>query len=702
MTIQDPSLAFLAPRDLELGPKPSTDAAFKNWRLTRDADGVAWAVLDKADSSANTLAEEVLAELDQILDRLEQEPAAGLVIRSAKPAGFIAGADVNQFRGADDVGEVEERMARAHAIVDRLEGLTIPTIAVVHGYALGGGLEIALACHTRIAVDGAKFGFPEVQLGLHPGLGGTARFTQLIDPLQAMSFMLTGKTIPARKAKALGLVDAVVPERHVKAAVKAAVAGQLKADGQSLIERLKDSGPARKFAAKRMRDEADKQAPHAHYPAPFALIDLWEHHGGDFEAMKAAEIGSFARLMVSTTAQNLIRVFFLRETMKGLAGAAREGAEIRHVHVIGAGAMGGDIAAWCAWSGLRVTLTDVKPEPIGGAIKRAAALYGKIGHDDRLKVRDALDRLIPDLKGEGARHADLVIEAAPEKIELKQSLYAKVEPLIKPGAVLATNTSSIPLEKLREGLQRPERLVGLHFFNPVSRMQLVEVVRHDGLDPKVEAAARAFVGVIDRLPAPTKSAPGFIVNRALTPYLIEAMAMLDEGVAKETIDKAAEDFGMPMGPIELADQVGLDICLAVADMLKRELNWAMPDAPQWLRDKVEQKKLGKKTGEGLYVWKEGKAVKAPGAPPPDPDMADRLLLPMVNTCVALLREGVSDDPDVIDGAMIFGAGFAPFRGGPLHYARQRGAADIKAKLEALAQAHGDRFKPDAGWDSLPA
>ena len=702
MTMQDPALALLAPRDLELGPRPAADPTLKHWRLGRDADGVAWAVLDKAGASANTLSEDVLAELDQILDRLDHEPPTGLVIRSAKPAGFIAGADVNEFRGADNVGEVEQRMARAHAVADRLDGLTIPTIAVVHGYALGGGLEIALACHIRIAVDGARFGFPEVQLGLHPGLGGTARFTRLIDPLQAMSLMLTGKSLVAKKAKALGLVDAVAPERHVKAAVRAAVAGQLKGDGQSLIERLKDSGPARKFAAKRMREEADKQAPHAHYPAPYALIDLWEQHGGDFEAMKAAEIGSFARLMVSPAAQNLIRVFFLRETMKGLAGAATDDAAIRHVHVIGAGAMGGDIAAWCAWSGLTVTVTDVKPEPIGGAIKRAAALYGKIGHDDRLKLRDALDRLVPDLKGEGARHADLVIEAAPEKIELKQSLYAKVEPLMKPDAILATNTSSIPLEKLREGLARPERLVGLHFFNPVSRMQLVEVVRHDGLAPKVEAAARAFVGAIDRLPAPTKSAPGFIVNRALTPYLIEAMAMLDEGVAKETIDKAAEDFGMPMGPIELADQVGLDICLAVADMLKRELNWAMPDAPQWLRDKVEQKKLGKKTGEGLYVWKEGKAVKAPGAPAPDPDMADRLLLPMVNTCVALLREGVSDDADVIDGAMIFGAGFAPFRGGALHYAQQRGAADIKAKLEALAQAHGDRFKPDAGWDSLPA
>ncbi len=695
--MQDRALTVLQTRDLDLGPTPLSDQGFRHWRLTRDPEGVAWAVLDKVGASANTLDDEVLVELDQILDRLDADRPTGLVIRSAKASGFIAGADVAQFRGATDVGEVEQRMARAHAITDRLEGQPYQTIAVVHGYALGGGLEIALACKVRIAVEGAKFGFPEIQLGLHPGLGGTARFARLIDPLQAMNFMLTGKTIAARKAKALGLVDAVVPERHVRAAVKAAVRGELHSEGRGLIDKLKDSAPARRLAAGRMREEAKKQAPPEHYPAPGALIDLWERQGGDFEAMKAAEIGSFARLMVSETAQNLIRVFFLREKLKGLAG---EGGAIQRVHVIGAGAMGGDIAAWCAWSGLTVTLTDVDAKPIGGAIKRAAELYGKIGHDDHLKVRDALDRLVPDLKGEGARSADLVIEAAPEKVELKKSLYAKVEPLMKAGAILATNTSSIPLETLREGLQRPERLVGVHFFNPVSRMQLVEVVRHDGLDPEVEKAARAFVGSIERLPAPARSSPGFIVNRALTPYLVEAMAMLDEGVAKETIDKAAEAFGMPMGPIELADQVGLDICLAVADMLKRELKWNLPDAPQWLRDKVEQKKLGKKTGEGLYIWKGGHAQKAPNAAEPDPDMADRLILPLVNTCAALLGEGVSEDPDVIDAAMIFGAGFAPFRGGPLHYARQRGVAQVKARLEDLAGQYGERFKPAAGWSKL--
>lgn len=695
----DRVLQALKDRERDLGPRPAAGVArpWTCWTLTRDSSNYAWALLDVPGRSANTLTDTVMEEFDALLETLEQSRPAALVIRSAKPGGFIAGADVSQFVGADDPAQVGARMTRAHQITDRLEALTLPTVAVVHGYCLGGGLEIALACSHRIAVEGASVGFPEVQLGLHPGLGGTVRLTRLIDPLQAMQMMLTGRTVPAKKAKALGLIDAVVPERHVRAAIKAAVDGALPHAKTTLRARVVDSGPARAVVARQMRAEADKAAPHVHYPAPYALIDLWEKHGGDPDAMKAAEIASFARLMTTETAQNLIRVFFLREKLKGLAGAA---PDVKHVHVIGAGAMGGDIAAWCAWQGLRVTLGDVKPGPIAGAIRRAAELYGKIGHGDTLRTRDALDRLIPDLKSEGVARADLVIEAAPENLDLKHTIYAAAEPKMKAGAVLATNTSSIPLQTLRAGLARPERLVGLHFFNPVSRMQLVEVIGHDQLDPAVEAIARGFAGLIDRLPAPARSEPGFIVNRALTPYLQEALIMLDEGVAKETLDQAAEDFGMPMGPIELTDTVGLDIALDVSQMLKRDLNLPGPDAPDWLKKKVADHQLGRKTGEGLYVWKAGHPVKAKGAPAPDPDMADRMLLPMINTCVALLREGVAEDADVIDAAMIFGSGFAPFRGGPLCYARARGPAEIRAKLADLAAQHGDRFKPDAGWDTF--
>src|SRR5690242_18423834 len=316
-----------------------------------------------------------MEEFDRILGELENQRPAGLVIRSAKQSGFIAGADVNEFRGASDAQAVETMIGRAHAVIDRLEALRVPNVAVIHGFCLGGGLEVALACQMRIAIDGARFGFPEVMLGLHPGLGGTARFTRLVNPLQAMTLMLTGRTIDARRAKSLGLVDAIAQERHVKNAVKDAIFGRLKRAQPGTLPTILNAGLVRGILASRMRREAAKSAPAEHYPAPYGLIDLWEKHGGDKAAMLANENTSFAHLMVTPTAQNLIRVFFLREQMKKLAGT---GNKVSHVHVIGAGAMGGDIAAWCAHQGLRATLADMKAEPIAGAIKRAADLFGKI------------------------------------------------------------------------------------------------------------------------------------------------------------------------------------------------------------------------------------------------------------------------------------------------------------------------------------
>ena len=692
-------LDVLDDRVLELGPKPDATNPYRHFKLSRDADGIAWLLFDREGATGNTLSSDVMEEFDRILGELESQRPAGLVIRSAKKSGFIAGADVNEFRGATDPQMVETAISRAHAIIDRLEALRVPSVAVIHGFCLGGGLEVALACQMRIAIDGARFGFPEVMLGLHPGLGGTARFTRLVSPLQAMTLMLTGRTIDARRAKALGLVDAITQERHVKNAVKDAVFGRLKRAQPGLLNTILNSGAVRGFLASRMRGEAAKTAPAEHYPAPYALIDLWEKHGGDKAAMLANEKTSFARLMVTPTAQNLIRVFFLRDEMKKLAGS---GNKVAHVHVIGAGAMGGDIAAWCANEGMRVTLSDMKAEPIAGAIKRAAELFGKIIRKPT-EVRDALDRLAPDMGGEGVRNADLIIEAVPERLELKQKVYAGLEPKMKPGAILATNTSSIPLQDLRTTLQRPERLLGLHFFNPVSRLQLVEVVSHDGNDEALLKEARAFVGAIDRLPLPVKSSPGFLVNRALTPYMLEAMVMLDEKIDQRLIDEAAEKFGMPMGPIELADQVGLDICLAVGDMLRSKFGESLPPTPAWLRDKVTRGELGRKTGKGFYTWKDGKAEKGPRpetGPRVTDEMIDRLVLPMSNVCVACLREGIVDNADVVDGAMIFGTGYAPFRGGPLNYARRRGIENIVSALRSLAQKFGDRFTPDAGWETF--
>jgi 3-hydroxyacyl-CoA dehydrogenase/enoyl-CoA hydratase/3-hydroxybutyryl-CoA epimerase len=686
----------LGDRVLELGPTPDAAGPYKNFKLTRDADGIAWLLFDRDGASANTLSADLIEELDHVLAELESQRPSGLVIRSAKKSGFIAGADVNEFRGAADPRAVETQIGRAHVVIDRLEALRVPTVAVIHGFCLGGGLEVALACQSRIAIEGARFGFPEVMLGLHPGLGGTVRFTRLVNPMQAMPLMLTGKTIDARKAKSLGLVDAVTQERHVRNAVKDAVFGRLKRAKPGLLNTVLNLGPIRGLLANRMRAEAAKAAPQEHYPAPYALIDLWEKHGGDKAAMLNAEKTSFANLMVTPAAQNLIRVFFLREQMKKLAGT---GNKIRHVHAI---AMGGDIAAWCAGQDMRVTLADMKPEPIAGAIKRAAELFGKVLRK-RTDIRDALDRLMPDMGGEGVRNADLIIEAVPEKLELKQKVYAGLEPKMKPGAILATNTSSIPLQDLRTTLQKPERLLGLHFFNPVSRLQLVEVVSHDATDPQLLKEALAFVGAIDRLPLPVKSSPGFLVNRALTPYMLEAMVMLDEKIDKSVIDAAAKKFGMPMGPIELADQVGLDICLDVGDMLRSKFGDALPPTPAWLREKVAKGELGRKTGKGFYIWKDGKADTTPASPStagPTTEMIDRLVLPMSNVCVAALREGIVDNADVVDGAMIFGTGYAPFRGGPLNYARTRGVDNVVSTLRALAEKFGGRFTPDAGWETF--
>jgi 3-hydroxyacyl-CoA dehydrogenase / enoyl-CoA hydratase / 3-hydroxybutyryl-CoA epimerase len=686
----------LAPRNLEVGPLGAgkSEKEWRHWKLARDEGGIAWLGLDKAGASANTLSEEVLTELNDVLAHLEGNLPKGLVLCSLKPSGFIAGADIGEFRSMTDPAAVETRLTQAHAVVDRLDHLAVPTVAVIHGYCLGGGLEIALACDFRVAVDDARLGFPEVMLGLHPGLGGTVRLPRLINPLEAMSMMLTGRNLRAGRAKSLGLVDAVVPERHVGAAATAAVSGGLKARRGSTLIDVINSTYGRKLAGKRMRAETAKKAPIAHYPAPHALIDLWEAHGGSVPEMQKAEIASFAKLLVTDTSRNLVRVFFLREKLKALSDGEFAG---RHVHVIGAGAMGGDIAAWCAWHGFTVTLADMKAEPLAKAVERAAELYGKIGHK-RIDTRDALDRLTPDLAGEGVRAADLVIEAVPETLELKRKVYAAIEPKMKRGAILATNTSSIPLQQLREGLQRPDHLVGVHFFNPVSRMQLVEVVSHDQVAADVLARARAFLGRIDRLPAPVKSAPGFLVNRALTPYMLEAIVMLGEGKQRETIDAAAVEFGMPMGPIELADTVGLDICLHVAETLKASLDRPVPDLAHVLQEKIDKGELGRKSGKGFYEWKDGEAVKAHDAPPPTPEMTDRLILPMLDVCMACLREGVVADEDTVDGAMIFATGFAPFRGGPMHYARARGVTDVRQTLWQFSQRFGERFQPDAGWN----
>lgn len=359
--------------------------------------------------------------------------------------------------------------------------------------------------------------------------------------------------------------------------------------------------------------------------------------------------------------------------------------------------MGGDIAAWCALRGITVTLQDLAPERIAPAVKRGAELYKKRLKQKHL-VQGAMDRLIPDVAGNGVARADLILEAIVENAEVKRKVFAQVEPRMKPTAILASNTSSIPLQELAGVLARPERLVGIHFFNPVAQMQLVEIVQGPQTSAEVMQAAQAFTRQIDKLPLPCKSAPGFLVNRVLSPYLNEAMLMLDEGLPPETIDAAAKDFGMPMGPIELADMVGLDICWAVGQELAKPGN----PIPKQLQANVEAKNLGMKTGKGFYTWVKGKAQKGTtGTGTVDlKALADRLVAPALNESVACLREHIVADADLVDVGMIFGTGFAPHRGGPIATIRARGKEEWLKVLEELKARHGLRFEPDSGWAAL--
>jgi len=677
-----------------------SNEAARNWSLERDAEGVAWLTLDKPGTSANVLSGPVLLELDGLLASLEREPPRALVVLSAKKSGFVAGADIREFTGVTDADSGYLLIHRGQQVFNRLAALPCPSVAAIRGFALGGGLELALACRYRVAVGDERLslGLPEVQLGIHPGFGGTVRSVQVAGVRAAMELMLTGKPVRADKALRLGLVDALTSEAELRNAARALALKSPPPRRAPLLQRLLSAAPLRPLVRRSLIAQVARRAPPDHYPAPYAIIELWARHGARGPAAYEAEARSIAHLFTTPTSRNLVRVFLLQDRLKNAGG--KSPLEIRHVHVVGAGVMGGDIAAWSALRGFTVTLQDRAREYIEPALKRAAELFDK-------RVRDPAEnaavraRLRADVPGDGVPQADVVIEAIFENLDAKRELYARLEPRMKPGALLATNTSSIMLEPLSRGLARPERLVGLHFFNPVAQMPLIEIVHADDTDASAVQAATAFARRLDKLPIPCRSAPGFMVNRVLTPYINEAMYAAEEGVALAAIDRTAVRFGMPMGPIELADVVGLDVGAHVGEIIARELGRPVPELPR-LAALLAAKKLGKKSGEGFYLWRDGKPVKSGGAGAAPEDLEDRLILALVNECVACLRERVVEDADLADAAVIFGTGFAPFRGGPLAYARARGAGAILARLEELSSRHGPRFKPDAGWALLGA
>jgi len=675
----------------------ATTPTTRQWTLEIDADRVAWLTFDKPGASANSLSRAAMEELDERLRETEQQRPAGLVIRSGK-SGFIAGADVSEFGQVREPSAAVPSIRAAHGVLQRLEDLPFPTVAAINGYCLGGGLELAMACRHRVCADDPKvvLGLPEVMLGIHPGFGGTVRAVRLVGVATAMDMMLTGKNLRPDKALQAGLIDEIVPAGQLHDAAKVLALRPRTRRKAPLSQRVLNLPIVRGLVAGKIESQVRRRARMEHYPAPYAIVDLWRRHGASPRTGYEAEAQSVARLVCTSTSRNLVRVFFLQERLKGLGG--KEPPTGGHVHVVGAGVMGGDIAAWCALRGFTVTLQDRGAEFVQPALDRARAFFEKRSRVPG-RAAEQLARLQADVAGQGIERADVVIEAIHENAEAKRELYARIEPRLKSGALLATNTSSLMLEPLSEQLAVPGRLVGLHFFNPVAQMPLVEVVESAATEPRARAAALAFTRAIDKLPLPCRSAPGFLVNRVLMPYMTEAMLAAGAGVPLATIDEVAVKFGMPMGPIELADIVGLDVCLHVGRILSAAFGGPAPDAVAPL---VAAGKLGKKTGQGLYEWRDGKAVK----PPVDPsarapgDLEDRLMLALVNEAMAVLREGVVADGDLIDAGVIFGSGFAPFRGGPLRYARERGVGEVVARLQALASKHGDRFRPDPGWASF--
>ena len=661
--------------------------SFRHWR-SEENQNIATLTLDAEGANANVLSHTVLEELDQLLTTLSGKPLAGVILRSAK-SSFIVGADVTEFRNIGDSARAADLARGGQHIFERLAKLPFPSVAVIHGHCLGGGLELALACTYRVAREdeGTRLGLPEVKLGIHPGFGGTVRLPPLVGDMSALDLMLTGRTVAARAAKRMGLVDEIVPERYLLRAAHMLITKHPKPRRAKWWQRLPHWAPLRKPVASFVERSVRAKANPDHYPAPYRILDLWRSAAGQEE-----EARSLGELLVGRTSRNLVTVFLLAEELKR-RGKKHE-HHIERVHVIGAGVMGADIAIWAAARGFHVSLQDRKPEILANAVKKAHGFYRKKLKAPRA-VQEAMDRLMPDLNGDGLARADLVIEAIIENVEAKRALFAQVEARVRPEALLASNTSSIPLEDIAQALKDPTRLVGLHFFNPVAQMQLVEIVRGAQSSEQALNRARGFTTALDRLPLDVKSSPGFLVNRVLMPYLIEAVMLAEEGVALADIDGAATDFGMPMGPILLADTVGLDICLSVAEELAGPLGI---EVPRRLRDEVAAGHLGKKSGRGFYSYdKQGKARNRGRRGVTQVPITERLILRMVNESVACLREGVVTDLDSIDAGMVYGTGFAPYLGGPMRYADTLGDVGICSTLRRLTQEYNKRFEPDAGW-----
>ncbi|MDH4228379.1 MAG: 3-hydroxyacyl-CoA dehydrogenase NAD-binding domain-containing protein [Nitrospirota bacterium] len=685
--------------------------SFTNWSHT-EQDGIITLTIDTPDKAVNVLSGSVLEELSRVLDGLANTKAKGMIVRSAK-AGFIAGADVNEIAGLLDPTKATAMVERGQAVLMQLARLPFPTVAAIHGVCLGGGLELALACTHRVCSDdlSTRMGLPEVKLGIHPGFGGCVRLPRVVGLQKATDWILAGKTVTARQAKKASLVGQAVPREILLDAARRELDRRHAAHHHGgLVDRLLTGNPlGRKVFFKQARKMLSAKVRPDHYPAPFAALEVLERiHGlGSVQAHQAEAISCGALAPLAVT-KNLIRVFFASEKLKH-QDAARMGkadaAAIQRAVVVGAGVMGAGIAGEFAKKGLVVRLADLSDKAVGKGLKGIAKEAKRAGRNaGRGEAERIMSRLLPttDLKRLG--HSDLIIEAVAENMGIKQSLFGDAARQLGDKALLLTNTSSLGITDMFAGVPRPERACGMHFFNPVPKMPLVEVVVGDKTAPETVALVTALSVRIGKLPLIVQECPGFLVNRILMPFINEAMLLLQEGARIEHVDQVLYDFGMPMAAFRLADEVGLDICHHVADVLHSGYGERMTPASGMGR-LFDTGRYGRKVGKGFYKYENGKAkgvdpetyrlVEGRGSQSfGDEDVRDRCILAMVAEAARVLEEGIVENADMLDAGMVFGTGFPPFRGGLMRYVEERGAGQVVAVLDRLAQQHGERFVPN--------
>lgn len=680
-------------------------------------DGIAVLTFDLPDEKVNKLTMAVMAELSTLLDDLAADDSVkALVITSGKQDTFIAGADIAEIRDITSPELGEQLSRQGQSLFRRVEELPFPTVAAIHGACLGGGLELALACDHRVISNDPRtvLGLPEVKIGIIPGFGGTQRLPRLVGLVNSLDIILTGKNVHPKKAKRIGLADAVTYRETLLAVAsdtaRRALGRQrvrtIRARRPLSLRALESTSLTRRLIFRRAKREI-LQETHGNYPAPLAALEAvrasYDRSADEGYGREAQLLGS---LITSAVSKNLVNVFYLSETLKH--GSRRPARPVERASVIGAGVMGGGIAQLLAEKGVPVRMKDVTTKALATGFASAAAIFakrGKKGTLDRLQVRDGMDRITGATDTSGLGRADIAIEAVVENLSVKQQVLREFEAVANEGAIFASNTSSLSITQMATAARHPERVVGMHFFNPVEKMPLVEVIKGKETAPEIVDAVAGLSRRLGKLPVVVNDGPGFLVNRILMPYLGEALRMLEEGASVEAIDAALLRFGMPMGAFILLDEIGIDVAFKVSEILQQGLGDRIGASPV-LAALYHEGFLGRKNGKGFYRYDRGRrtgpdpaiAVRigkhnGRGASLTSEEIVERAVLLMVKEASLCLEENIIDRPDLLDAALIFGIGFPPFRGGLLRYADSLGAKNVVEKLNELAGRHGDRFLP---------